>query len=318
MRMATGRKVERRARWIGTVLSIPLALAAWSAAGCSREEAGPNPSGTLEAAEIDIAPSMTGKALEVRADLGDRVAAGDTLVVLDTELLVLQRAEAEANRRSLMAQRSAAEEDRKQAERALALAEKTLGRLRALLADGTATEQQVDDAEAKRDQIVNQREAARHRVAMFDAEMEKLAASLAVFDRQIRDGVLLSPENGVVLVRALEPGEIALPNRPALRIADLSRLDLRVYLEAEDLGRVRIGEKVPVLVDALGGKEVEGKVVWVSPEAEFTPKNVQTRNARAQLVYAVKIEVENADGILAIGMPAEARLARERPAGNAR
>jgi len=148
--------------------------------------------------------------------------------------------------------------------------------------------------------------------------MEKLAASLAVFDRQIRDGVLLSPENGVVLVRALEPGEIALPNRPALRIADLSRLDLRVYLEAEDLGRVRIGEKVPVLVDALGGKEVEGKVVWVSPEAEFTPKNVQTRNARAQLVYAVKIEVENADGILAIGMPAEARLARERPAGNAR
>jgi len=316
--MATGRKVERRARWIGTVLSIPLALAAWSAAGCSREEAGPNPSGTLEAAEIDIAPSMTGKALEVRADLGDRVAAGDTLVVLDTELLVLQRAEAEANRRSLMAQRSAAEEDRKQAERALALAEKTLGRLRALLADGTATEQQVDDAEAKRDQIVNQREAARHRVAMFDAEMEKLAASLAVFDRQIRDGVLLSPENGVVLVRALEPGEIALPNRPALRIADLSRLDLRVYLEAEDLGRVRIGEKVPVLVDALGGKEVEGKVVWVSPEAEFTPKNVQTRNARAQLVYAVKIEVENADGILAIGMPAEARLARERPAGNAR
>ncbi len=313
------RELERDARRIGAaLLSIVFAPAVFSTAGCADEKGGPNPSGTLEAVEIDIAPSMTGKALEVRADLGDRVAAGDTLVVLDTELLVLQRAQAEANRRSLAAQRGAADEDRKQAERALALAEKTLGRLRALFAEGTATEQQVDDAEAKRDQIASQREAARHRVAYFDAETEKLVAALAVFDRQIRDGVLLAPADGVVLVRALEPGEIALPNRPALRIADLSHLDLRVYLEAEDLTRVRVGEKLPVLVDALRGQAVDGKVVWVSPEAEFTPKNVQTRNARAQLVYAVKIEVENPDGILAIGMPAEARLTRERRTGTGR
>ncbi|MFH1680325.1 MAG: efflux RND transporter periplasmic adaptor subunit [Candidatus Eisenbacteria bacterium] len=305
------REDEWGARTIGAALfSVLLALAVPSMTGCGGEKDGPNPSGTLEATEIDLAPTMAGKVLDVRADLGDRVAAGDTLVVLDTEILALQRAQAEANRQSLTAQRGAAEEDRKQATRALALAETTLGRLRSLLAEGSATGQQVDDAEAKRDQIASQQAAARHRVEYFHAETRKLDAVLAVFDRQIRDGFLVSPSDGVVLVRSVEPGETALPNRSVLRIADLSRLELRVYLEEGDLDRVRIGEKLPVLVDALEGRELAGTVVWVSPEAEFTPKNVQTRDARAQLVYAVKLRVENLEGALGIGMPAEVRLVR--------
>jgi HlyD family secretion protein len=264
----------------------------------------------LEATEVDLAPTLAAKVIEVRADLGDRVVAGDTLVVLDTEILVLQRAQAEANRRSLEAQRSATDEDRRQAARALALAETTLKRVRVLREEGSASEQQVDDAEAKRDMVRNQETAARHRVEYFGAELAKLDAALAVFDRQIRDGVLLAPSDGTVLLRSAEPGETAVPGRTALRIADLSRLELRVYLGEKDMDRVSIGQTLPVFVDALDGKELAGTVAWVSPEAEFTPKNVQTRNAREQLVYAVKLRVPNPDGALSIGMPAEIRLPR--------
>jgi len=269
---------------------------------------GPNPSGTLEATEVDIAAGLAAQVVEVRTQLGDRVSAGDTLVVLDTEILELQRAQAEATRRSLRVQRRLAEEDLRQAERGLELAQTTLARLEVLLAQGSTTRQQVDDLTAKRDVAAIQASAARERLNLFEAEELKLTAALAVFDRQIEDGVVISPAAGTALVRAVEPGERTLPGAVLLRIADLRRMELRVFLGEEDLDRVRVGEEVAVLVDALEGEERTGVVTWVSDQAEFTPKNAQTRNARAQLVYAVKVRLENPDGRLHIGMPAEIRL----------
>jgi HlyD family secretion protein len=129
-----------------------------------------------------------------------------------------------------------------------------------------------------------------------------------VLDRQLRDGVVVAPSAGTVLTRSLEPGEVATPARLALRLADLSELKLRVYLEAGDLERARLGDTLPVLVDALAGVRLTGRVSWISAEAEFTPKNAQTRNARAQLVYAVELRVANPDGRLHVGMPAEVVL----------
>ncbi len=295
--------VRRRRSLPGTAL---LLLALLVAAGCG-DGGGANPSGTLEATEVDVSPLLSGKVLAVGAKLGDRVARGDTLVVIDTELLELQRAQTEANRRALKAERSVAVETQKQARRNLELAETTLARTTALLVEGTATEQQVDELRARRDVAASQVDAARSRIELLDAEEAKLLAALAVFDRQLRDGVIVSPIDGTVLVRAVEPGETARQGVPLLRVADLATLELRVYLEAEDLDLLRIGQSVPVLVDALEG-ELQGKVVWISSEAEFTPKNAQTRKARAQLVYAVKIRVENGKGKLHIGMPAEVRL----------
>jgi len=120
------------------------------------------------------------------------------------------------------------------------------------------------------------------------------------------------------VVRAVDAADAAFPawsRTPArersavlLRIADLSRMELRVFLDEEDLDLVRVGQSLPVLVDALEGEELTGRVIWISSEAEFTPKNVQTRQARTQLVYAVKLEVGNLDGRLHIGMPAEVRV----------
>lgn len=276
-----------------------------AACGRGRE---PGPSGTFETTVIDVAPVIGGRVLAVTRQEGERVAAGDTLVVLDTEVIALQRAQTAANQATLRAQRAVAEADLAKARRQLALLETTLARTSTLREQGTATGQQVDDLTAQRDVARAGVEAARGRLAAIDAELVHLDSGLAVFDRQLRDSAVVAPINGTVLTRTLEPGEVAAPGRAALRLADLSHLELRVYLESGDLERVKLGQELPVRVDALPGAPLKGSVAWIADEAEFTPKNAQTRNARAQLVYAVKLRVDNPDGKLHVGMPAEIDL----------
>ncbi len=283
-------------------------LVAWMMTGCGGAPERANPSGTLEATKINVAPAIGGRVLEVRARLGDRVSLGDTLVVLDTELIRLQRAQTEANQQSIVAQRRLAEEDIRQAKRSLELAETTLRRLEVLLDEGSATQQRVDDLTTQRDVAASRLTAARKRLEVFAAEQAKVNAALAVFDRQLQDGVLTAPLDGTVLVRATQPGEMAVPGGTLMRIANLSKMELRIFLGEEDLDLVRVGQALPVLMDALEGEELTGTVIWISSEAEFTPRNVQTREARAQLVYAVKLRLANPHGRLHIGMPAEVRL----------
>lgn len=277
-------------------------------AGCSKSDSGRNPSGTLEATEIDLAPLVSGRVLEVRAEEGDRVAAGDTLIVIDSEPLVLERRQLVARLGSLDAQKNEAREARRQAEQRLELAETTLGRTKSLVEKGSATQQQLDDAKTQRDVAESQVRAARARLDVVDAQRGEAEASIAVADRRISDAVVVATTGGTVLLRSVEPGEIAGPGGVGLRIADLRTLELRIFLEADELDRVAIGDRLPVRVDALGDAKLSGTVSWVSSEAEFTPKNVQTREARAQLVYAVKLRIENPDGRLLIGMPAEVVL----------
>jgi HlyD family secretion protein len=287
---------------------VIIIVAAALIGGCAGRGSKVNPSGTLEATETDLSSLYAGRILEVRPQLGDVVRAGDTLVVLDTELLRLQRAESEANRRSLHAQREVAHDALEQGRSNLDLADTTLERTRALLEQGSVTRQQLDEAQTKRDVAAAQVSAAEHQLDALTAEEAKLEALLAVYDRQIRDGVIMSPANGTIILRNAEPGEFAAPGAVLLRLADLTRLELRVFLAEQDLARVKIGQELPVLVDALKGEPITGQVTWVSSEAEFTPKNTQTREARTQLVYAVKLGVPNPDGRLHIGMPAEVKL----------
>jgi HlyD family secretion protein len=286
----------------------PALIVAALAVGCGGGSKGANPSGTLEATEVDLSSLLSGRILEVRPQLGDHVKAGDTLVVLDVELLELQRAQSAANRQSIEAQERIAEDGLHQTQQNLDLAQSTFTRQDALLQQGSATPQQVDEVRTRRDVAAAQSSAALHQIGALSAEMAKLDALLAVYDRQIRDGTIVAPQNGTVILRNAEPGETATPGSVLLRIADLTSLDLRVYLGERDLARVKLGQEIPVLVDALNGKSITGKVTWVSSEAEFTPKNAQTKQARTQLVYAVKVRLPNTDGKLDIGMPAEVKL----------
>ncbi len=278
------------------------------AIGCGNSEKQANPAGTLETTEVDISPALAGRILEVRAKLGDPVNAGDTLVVLDTELITLQRAQAETNHASIAAQRRVFNSQLVQAHENLKLLDITFERTKNLLDAGTAPQQQFDEVKTKRDVATAQAAAIQNQISALDAEESKLDASLSVFDRQLRDGAVVSPISGTVLMRAAEPGEMITPGTIALRVADLSALELRIYLNQKDVDLVKLGQSLAVHVDALEGGSYQGVVSWVSSEAEFTPKNAQTKQARAQLVYAVKLRIENPDRKLHIGMAAEVAL----------
>ena len=292
----------------GLVVSALALFCIAATTGCGGSDEFANPSGTFEATEIDLAPLLTARVLEVRADEGDDVAAGDTLVVLDTDLLEAQRAQMAARRDVLDAQSKEVAQLEAQARRRLELAETTLHRTEALNQQGSASKQQLDELRAERDIAKSQLQATRERAAGVAAQGTEVERSLDVLDRQIADGVVIAPEDGTVLLRTIEPGEIARTGGLALRIANLSSLELRVFLDETDLDLVRIGGKLPVLVDALEGQQLDGIVSWISDEAEFTPKNAQTRKARAQLVYAVKLTVQNPNGTLHIGMPAAVKI----------
>ncbi len=286
---------------------LALLMLALSLQGCGGK-AELNPSGSLEATEIDIVSTIPARIASVRAELGSRVSAGDTLVVLDTELLTLQRTQTEAARKTLHAQRDVLDGQVQQAGSSFRLAKLSLDRMQALLDQGSATQQQFDEAQTKHDLAATQLSVLRYQIDVLYAEEGKLDAALAVFDRQISEGVLLSPINGAVILRSTEPGEMASPGAAILRVADLSEMDLRVFLSEMEVGRVKVGQELPVLIDALPGETLVGTVAWISPEAEFTPKNAQTRDARTQLVYAAKLKVRNLDNRLHIGMPAEVKL----------
>jgi len=276
--------------------------------GCSNGNKLPNPSGTLEATEVDVASTIAGRILEARPGLGAVVNQGDTLVVMDVDLIRLQRAQTESGLQSIAAQRSVATENIASAERNVEWLKVQLKRLQDLLAQGSAQQQQVDELAAKKDIAVLQVETTRRQLAVLDAESNKLHAAMATFDRQLQEGILVSPIAGTVLLRGAEPGEVASPGKVLYRLADLRNLELRFYLGSTDLGKVQLGKQLQVLIDAFSVKTFTGEVIWISSEAEFTPKNAQTRDARLQQVYAVKLRISNSDGSLKIGMPAEVKI----------
>ncbi|MBU0691394.1 HlyD family efflux transporter periplasmic adaptor subunit [bacterium] len=279
--------------------------------GCTTGEKELNPSGTLEATEIEIASEIAARITEVRPELGSFVQSGDTLIVLDTRLIGFQKDQVEASRGSIQAQIRVASDGLAQARDNLNLAETTLQRTTSLLQQGSATQQQVDELRTRRDNAKTALTSATHAIEGLQAEEARLDATLRVYDRQLEMGVILAPVDGVVLLRNAENGEMALPGQTLLKIGKVDRMELRVYLGETELDLVHIGQDCPVLIDVFEGDTLRGEVIWISSEAEFTPKNAQTRQARTQLVYAVKFRLLNRDRRLAIGMPAEVIL----PAG---
>ena len=182
---------------------------------------------------------------------------------------------------------------------------KSLQRIKALHEEKSATGQQLDD-------LSTAVELDRTRLDVSLKELTKpvlrrrvLETRLRLLDRNIADSRVYSPLDGQVLARFTEPGEVVTVGRPLLRVADLSLFKIRVYLPASLLGRIKLGQEVVLRADGDPERDLSGKVAWISPLAEFTPKNVQTPEARAELVYAVKIEVPNPDGVLKVGMPAD-------------
>jgi len=182
----------------------------------------------------------------------------------------------------------------------------TQQRITKMFDDKAATQQQVDDINGQMNVLDKQISATNTQFQLIGTEMEVIKRQIDLLNEQLGKCRIISPAKGTVLETYLENGELATPGKPVLKMADLSNLELKVYVSGAQLSKVKLGGDVKVLIDA-DAKEMQsltGKITWISSESEFTPKIIQTKEERVKLMYAIKVLVPN-DGRLKIGMPGE-------------
>ena len=143
---------------------------------------------------------------------------------------------------------------------------------------------------------------------MVAARRDQALAQRNQLKKKLNDCVVIAPVGGTVVNRFLEPGELVIPGSAVVRIANLSDMEINIYVAETVIPRIQLGQKVELALDAFTEKRFEGKVVFISPTAEFTPKNIQTKDERVKLVFAVKVKVNNPEGVLKAGLPAEVTL----------
>jgi HlyD family secretion protein len=301
------------------------------ATGCQRAEDGGaiHASGHIEATEVRLAAKVGGRLLEAPFEEGDTVTAGELVAQIETVDAEHQLAQARANveaadaqLRLLLAGTRAedlrrAEDQLAQAQAELDAARRDLDRLAGLAERGTATEKSRDDA-ATREEVAERAVAAaraqldklvagprRQEIEAARAQRASAEAMVAAVNQQITDATVLAPSDGIITSRVAEPGEVLPPGSVIAVLTDVARPWLTVWIDEPNLSQVTIGQTVTVRVDG-SDKDFEGSVSFVSPVAEFTPKNVQTPDERAKLVFRVKVRLENPDGIFKPGMPADA------------
>ncbi|MBL7137301.1 MAG: HlyD family efflux transporter periplasmic adaptor subunit [Bacteroidales bacterium] len=276
---------------------------------CSDKDDQPDAWGTFEATEITVSAMANGKLLQFNIEEGTLLDSGQVIGFVDTTDLYLKKRQAidqrnaTASRKTdLQAQIAVQEQNRENI-----LIDKQ--RVENLLQAGAATQKQMDDITASLNLIDRQIAAIQAQFGGLEDQVKSINQQIAQLEEAIRNAYIVNPVNGTVLAKFAEPEEVAAFGKPLYKIADLREMILRVYVSGSQLPRVIIGQEVSVMYDK-NEKEnttTSGFVGWVSPTAEFTPKTIQTKEERVNLVYAVKVRVKN-DGSLKIGMPGEIKL----------
>jgi HlyD family secretion protein len=280
-------------------------------AACRHED--PDAYGNFEATEVVVSAEVGGQLLRFTAEEGRPLAAGAVVATIDTVELALQREELQAQR-SAAGGRSAESRAQIGVLRAqLAPARTEYERTLRLYREEAATAEQLDRTRGQVRVLVAQLRAAGATEATAEQEASGVGSRLAQVQERLSRSRVVNPAAGTVLTTYVDAGELVQPGQPLYRIADLDTLELRAYVTGAQLPQVRLGQRVEVRVDSAGGgtRSLPGVVSWIASQAEFTPTPVQTRDERADLVYAVKVRVPNPDGVLKIGMPGELWLPEE-------
>ena len=278
------------------------------------EAAGPElgGSGTIEGTTAEVTPRIAGRIVAIHADQGDRVERDAVLVELSHEELDEQLAQVQAAVETADAMIAAARDQERLARTNLRHAQAETRRARDLQASGSLSRQTLDAAINVRDSLRAQVAAAHSQVAAAEAQRAQAEAQGRFVERQIENATLTCPLDGIVLHRNLEVGENAFPGSSVLTVVDDRNLWVKIYVSEATLGRVRVGMPARVTVDTFADRIFEGTVTYVSPVAEFTPRNVQTREERVRLVFAVKVRVDGSGGELKAGMPADVELVEQQ------
>jgi len=294
-------------------ISFPFVLLLTGLISCKQTETKYDASGTFEAVETIVAAQGSGAIKELNLEEGQVLKVGQVVGYIDSVQLYLKKKQLEAQIRATLsgkpdiaAQTASLEEQLRQAKREQLRNEN-------LLKDDAATKKQLDDANTQVDVIKKQIVAQQSSLSITTANLNDQSRPLSVQIEQTNDLLdkcrIINEVNGTVLTKYAEASEVTDVGKPIYKIAELDTIILRAYITGDQIPHVRIGQEVKVLVDSTKDtyKNYTGVVEWVSDKAEFTPKTIQTKDERADLVYAVKIMVKN-DGLLKIGMYGEIKL----------
>ena len=277
--------------------------------GC-RKATGPDAYGNFEADEVTVSSQATGELRSFSPVEGTHLEKGVVIGSVDTVQLSLERAQLIAQRQSTGARVAAADEQVRVLEAQVGIAKRAYERLLRLAEEKAATAQQVDQAERDYKTLVAQIDAARSTRNSVASEVGATDARVAQIRDRIDRSRITNPVAGTVLSTFSKQGEVVQAGQPLYKIANLDSLTLRAYITETQLTSLKLGQQVQVRVDKGDGSLItlNGVVAWIASKAEFTPTPIQTRDERADLVYAVKIRVANRDGALKIGMPADVDL----------
>ena len=287
-------------------------------------------SGTIETTNSVISSQVVGKVEKIIFDEGAVVNAGDTVLIIDHENYELQLKQAQAARDLAKAQLdmllngarkediNLAQEQLNQAKANFDLAQKDKERFKNLYDSQSITKKQLDDVVTRFEITQSQYSSAEENLQKIkniarpeekrqaQSNYEKAEANVELIQKSINDCFVTAPFNGTIVKTFVEKGEMLSMLSNLFKISDLSKVKLVIYVSEEDLGKVKLGQTAEVSTDTYKGKTYDGKVIYISPEAEFTPKNIQTKDERTKLVFAVKIEIPNLNSELKAGMPGDA------------
>lgn len=291
------------------IMYIALAVLAVSCANEAEFDA----QGTFEATEVVVSSEASGKIMRLDAEEGTQVLLNEVVGEIDSLQLDLQRKQLMAQRNALLGSRPDVQKQVATIKEQIAKQKAELVRFANMLKDGATTQKQYDDMEAHLRVLESQLDATLSTLTKNTVTINNNSAALEAQILALEDRIakcrVVSPVGGTVLVKYAEVGELATLGKPLFKVADLNKMYLRAYFTSEQLSQVKLGDKVKVIAD-FGAEErfeYEGTITWIASESEFTPKNIQTNDSRANLVYAVKIAVKN-DGKLKIGLAGEVIL----------
>lgn len=284
---------------------LGLSIIFFSLVSCGNSNGKADGYGNFEATEITISAENNGKLMQFNVDEGDVLKKEQLVGYIDTIPLSLKKDQLIVSKDVITSKSKGVLSQISVLNAKLKTAKTNKTRVENLIKDNAATQKQLDDVNGEIDVIKNQIRSVEIQNAPVVNELKNIDVQLQQLDNQIQKSKIVNPVNGTVLTKYAEPNEVTAFGKPLYKIADLSTMQLRVYVSETQLPNLKIGQNVTVKIDDQDGmKSYDGTISWIASEAEFTPKIIQTKEERVALVYAVKIDVKN-DGSLKIGMPAE-------------
>lgn len=274
--------------------------------GCNNNNNKSDAYGNFEADPVIVSSEVSGQILKLNIEKGQTINAGFVTAVIDTAQTALKIKQIDAQKKAVITKRQTIQSQIAVYKEQIKTLQINKTRIVKMLKDGASTQKQLDDISGNIEVIEKQIASTKTQFAAINSEIEVLEAQKATTLDLLHRCTVTSPASGTILETYVEQGELAIPGKPLFKIADLDELSLKVYVSGAQLPKVKIGQEVNVAIDKseTENQTLKGTITWISSEAEFTPKIIQTKEERVKLVYAVKVSVKN-NGTLKIGMPGE-------------